>query len=61
MKGLFTRNLAEAWRSTAPAPARPARPLTRSQYVLACLLWVACIPLLLLAFLLLGERPHLKA
>lgn len=61
MKGLFTRHLAEAWRSTSATPTRPARPLTRSQYVLACVLWVCCIPLLLLAFLVLGERPHLKA
>lgn len=45
--------------SPAPAP-RPVRKLTRTQYVLACLLWVCCVPVLLLAFLLLGERPHLK-
>jgi hypothetical protein len=60
MHGLFTRSLAEAWRSTTPAPARPVRKLTRTQHLLAILVWVCCIPLLLLAFLLLGERPHLK-
>lgn len=59
MKGLFTRSLAEAWRATSLAPAaRPVRKLTRSQYVLACLLWVALTPFLLLAFVLLGERPR---
>ena len=61
MSGLFTRDLAEAWRATAPAQPRPVRKLTRTQHLLAILLWVCCIPLLLLGFLLVGELPHLKA
>jgi hypothetical protein len=61
MKGLFTRSLAETWRATNPAPTPAVRQLTRSQRVLVALLWVLLIPFLLLGFLVLGERPHLKA
>jgi hypothetical protein len=60
MKGLFTRSLAEYWRSvspTAPAQPRPVRPLSYSQRLLCLLLTILAAPLLLLGFLLVGERP----
>ena len=42
-------------------PTAPkARPLSRTQLLLCCLLWLGLAPLLLLAFVLLGERPRLK-
>jgi hypothetical protein len=44
-----------------PVVPRPARKLSRSQRVLSVAIWLVLAPLVLVAFLLLGERPTLKA
>lgn len=53
MGPLFTRAL--AWQA-APAPLPAPRSLSRATRLACVLLTVALAPLLLLAFLLLGER-----
>ena len=54
LPGLFTRSRAESWRKTQP---RPVRQLSFSQRALCLLLTLLAAPLLLLGFVLLGERP----
>jgi hypothetical protein len=46
--------------SPAPAP-RPTRKLSLGQRIIAIALWVLLVPFLLIGFLLVGERPRLKA